>query len=71
MGTLVEIIALAKEIPENHLEEALEKFREAKDKADSEGVEMPKSSCPHCGSREIVGTFALFFRAVSLQFVRP
>jgi transposase-like protein len=54
MGTLVELIALAKEIPENHLSEALERLREIKDKADQEGNETTESSCPHCGSGKVV-----------------
>jgi len=54
MGTLVEIIALAKEIPENYLEEALEKLKEIKDKADSEEANVSQSSCAHCGSSRIV-----------------
>jgi transposase-like protein len=53
MGTLVEIIALAKEIPESHLEEALEKLREIKEQADSE-EEKGRSFCPHCDSQKVV-----------------
>ena len=55
MGTLVEIIAIAKEIPERHLEEALEKLREIKAKADCEEEKASDLvGCPHCGSRKIV-----------------
>ena len=53
MGTLVEIIALVKEIPESHLEEALEKIKEIKEKADLE-KEPSQTTCPHCGSEKIV-----------------
>lgn len=52
MGTLVEIIALVKELPESHLEEALSKIKEIKEKADSD--ETPETECPHCGSPKIV-----------------
>jgi transposase-like protein len=54
MGTLVEIIALAKEIPEKHLAEALEKLREIKEVADLEEANSSKQLCPHCGSANVV-----------------
>jgi transposase-like protein len=53
MGTLVEIIALAKEIPESRLGEALEKLREIKEQAESE-KEKAESACPHCSSKNVV-----------------
>jgi transposase-like protein len=54
MGTLVEIIALAKEIPESHLAKALEKLQEVKEQADSENEKLSDYSCPHCGSGNVV-----------------
>lgn len=54
MGTLVELIALAKEIPESHLAKAIEKLKEIKEKADSEDKKISNSSCLHCGSDNIV-----------------
>ena len=53
MGTLVELIALVKEIPESHLAEALEKIKEVKAKADAENEEDSTPSCPHCDSHKI------------------
>jgi len=53
MGTLVEIIALVKEIPEAYLEETLSKVKEIKEKADSEEQAI-EIECPHCGSGRIV-----------------
>jgi transposase-like protein len=52
MGKLVDLIALVKELPESHIEEALEKIREIKGRADSE--EEAGTSCPHCNSLKIV-----------------
>jgi transposase-like protein len=54
MGLLVEIIALVKEIPESHLAKALEKIKEIKEQADSENEKLTVSSCPHCGSGNVV-----------------
>ena len=54
MGTLVEIIALAKEIPESYLEEALERLKEVKEKAGLDEASAWDSICPHCGSAKIV-----------------
>jgi transposase-like protein len=54
MSTIAELIAIAKEIPESHLSEALEKLREIKDKADQEEAETAESVCPHCGSDKVV-----------------
>jgi hypothetical protein len=45
MGTLAEIIATVKEIPESYLNETLEKVKEIKGKADEEESEN-KSRCP-------------------------
>jgi len=53
MGTLVDIIALIKEIPEEYLGETLEKVREIQEKAKSE-EKSKKSNCPHCSSARIV-----------------
>jgi len=53
MGTLVEIIALVKEIPEAYLEETLSKIKEIKEKAESE-EEVREKPCPHCDSPETV-----------------
>jgi len=53
MGKLVEAIALVKEIPESYLEEALEKLKEIKEKAESE-EEPAQVTCPHCDSKRIV-----------------
>jgi transposase-like protein len=53
MGTLVEIIALVKELPESYLSEALEKVKEIKEKADAE-EESLESNCPHCSSEKVV-----------------
>ena len=53
MGTLVEIIALVKEIPEAYLEETLSKVKEIKEKADSEEGSAD-TTCPDCDSQEIV-----------------
>jgi transposase-like protein len=53
MGTLVEIIALVKEIPESYLEETLSKVKEIKEKADTE-EESAESECPHCKSQATV-----------------
>ena len=56
MARLVELIELVKEIPEKYLDEALdealEKIKEIKEKADLE-KEPPKTRCPHCDSEEI------------------
>ena len=54
MGTLVEIIALVKEIPESYLAETLEKVKEIKEKAYSEEEKSGEVSCPHCQSESIV-----------------
>lgn len=51
---MAELIALAKEIPESHLSEALEKLREIKDKADEEEAGSAGSGCPHCSSDKVV-----------------
>ena len=53
MGTLVEIIALVKEMPEAYLEETLLKLKEIKEKADSE-EETEDKECPQCKSQKIV-----------------
>ena len=53
MGTLVEIIALVKEIPETYLEETLSKVKEIKEKADSEEGSADVR-CPDCDSTKIV-----------------
>ena len=53
MGTLVELIALVKEIPEAYLEEALSKVKEIKEKADSE-EDSAGMTCPDCDSQKIV-----------------
>ena len=53
MGTLVEIIALVKELPEAYLEETLLRVKEIREKADSE-AESDDVACPHCDSRKIV-----------------
>jgi len=53
MGTLVEIIALVKEIPEAYLEETLSKVKEIKEKADSE-EDSNDMTCPDCNSHKIV-----------------
>ena len=54
MATMAELIAIAKEMPESHLAEAVERLREIKDKADQEENEASGSACPHCGSGKIV-----------------
>lgn len=54
MGTLVDLISIAKEIPESHLQEALEMMRELKKKADTESEDEADTVCPHCGSGNIV-----------------
>jgi transposase-like protein len=54
MGGLVELIAIAKEIPESHLEEALAMMRELKKKADEESKNEEETTCPHCESVRIV-----------------
>ncbi len=54
MGTLVEIIALVKEIPESYLAETLEKVKEIKDKADLEEKTDEEVRCPHCQSNKTV-----------------
>lgn len=52
MGKLAEVIAIAKELPEKYIEDALEKMKELKKKAEAE---KPKeTSCPHCQSMNIV-----------------
>ena len=53
MGNLVELIALAKEIPESYLAEAIEKLKEIKEKADKD-AENDDKSCPHCNSVKFV-----------------
>jgi len=53
MGKLVEIITLVREIPESYLEEALERIKEIKEKADSQ-EKAPDTICPHCNSEKIV-----------------
>ena len=53
MGTLVEIIALVKELPESYLEETLSKLKEIKERADEEG-ESSNVECPHCQSAKVV-----------------
>jgi transposase-like protein len=54
MATMAELIALAKEMPESHLSEAIERLREIKDKSDREEAENAESLCPHCGSEKVV-----------------
>ncbi len=54
MGTLVELIALAKEIPESHLQKALEMMRELKNKADAEEDGDAETPCPYCGTTNVV-----------------
>lgn len=54
MSGLVELIAIAKEIPESHLEEAIEMMRELKKKADAESDNEEDITCPHCDSGSIV-----------------
>lgn len=54
MSGLVELIAIAKEIPESHLEEALAIMREFKKKADAERENEEETTCPHCGSASVV-----------------
>jgi len=54
VGALVELIAIAKEIPESHLAEALEMMRELKKKADTEIESKADIDCPHCGSHSVV-----------------
>ena len=51
MGTLVEIIALVKEIPEAYLEETLSKVKEIKEKAKSE-ESSGDTTCPICNSQK-------------------
>jgi transposase-like protein len=53
MGTLVEIIALVKEIPEAYLEETLMRVKEIKEKADAE-EEPDEIVCPYCNSQKTV-----------------
>lgn len=53
MATVGELIALAKEIPESHLVEALESLKEIKEKAEQEEAKAAVSVCPHCGSSKI------------------
>jgi transposase-like protein len=53
MGTLAEIIAMVKEIPEGYLKETLEKVKEIKEKAEEEEAES-ETGCPHCESKRIV-----------------
>lgn len=53
--TLKDLIGLAKEIPERYFEEAFEKLKEIKEKAESEEeAESKIKSCPHCGSITVV-----------------
>jgi transposase-like protein len=52
MGTLVEIIALVKAMPESHLEKTLEKVKEIKEEADSEEG-ATQTRCPHCQSGSV------------------
>ena len=52
MGTLVEIIALVKNVPEGYLPEVLDKIKEIKEKADSE-EKAEKSNCPRCNSENV------------------
>jgi transposase-like protein len=54
MGKLVEIIALAKEIPESHLTEALEELKKIKEKSYAERETDSDTTCPQCGSVKIV-----------------
>jgi transposase-like protein len=54
MGGLVELIAIAKEIPESHLKEALAMMREFKKKAEAESENEEEATCPHCDSAIIV-----------------
>jgi transposase-like protein len=55
MGTLVEIIALVKEIPEIYLKETLEKVQEIKKKADEDAENNnSKPKCPHCNSEKVL-----------------
>jgi len=51
--TLKDILGLAKEIPSDYFEEALERLQEIKDKADS-AKESEKEICHHCGSLHVV-----------------
>jgi hypothetical protein len=48
---LEEIIALAKELPERYWDEAFDKIKVVKEKAEAE-EEADRKSCPKCGSRE-------------------
>jgi transposase-like protein len=54
MSGLAELIAIAKEIPESHLEEALAMMRELKKKADAESENEADAVCPHCDSASVV-----------------
>jgi ssDNA-binding Zn-finger/Zn-ribbon topoisomerase 1 len=49
---LKELIALVKKLPERCLDEAFDKLKEVKEKAEAE--EESDRSCPKCGSREVV-----------------
>jgi transposase-like protein len=53
MGTLAEIIALVKGLPESYLQRTLEKVKEIREEADSE-VDETQTTCPHCQSAAIV-----------------
>lgn len=53
MGTIVELVALVKKIPESHLEEALATVKEIIDRAESE-KQPTNANCPHCSSDKIV-----------------
>ena len=52
MSKLVELITLVKKLPESYIDEALEKIKEIKEKADAE-EETEEKSCPHCNSKKI------------------
>jgi transposase-like protein len=53
-GTLAELISIAKEIPESHLDEAPGKLKEIWERAEIEAdEESGKTGCPHCGSSRV------------------
>jgi transposase-like protein len=50
---LAKLLEISKQIPEEYLEEAIERLTEIKDKAEREQPKT-KGVCPHCGSSAVV-----------------
>jgi hypothetical protein len=51
--SLKEVLELVKELPESYMDEAFDKIKEVKEKAEGK-EEAGQRSCPKCGSGKIV-----------------